>query len=1019
MGVIKVEVEVEVETWVESENEPWIENKGEGKGESETWIEGENKGDVESETWNEGENKREGESETWVEGAHSGPSDSTASSLIRAGNRYFDVYQNDEARKYFERAVQAAIRENDSRHELLAMWWLVRIENRLFRFEPALEASVRLYELSAERADTLMMMRALIQEAGVYFETNYNDKAYEVYAAILDLAESAGNDYFRAIAIRHMGQVLTKNRQTDEAIKKFEASNQILKDMGNSGELLYGYSRLAMLYNQVYDNKQSIHYSRLAMELSEATGNQTQTATQLYTISSSHNAMGDYLSALEYAKRALEIRRRLQIIPHINLSLYQIANLYFKTGQFEQALAYNEECLAMEREHSSHVELIYTLTQGAAILEMLDRHEEARLYSREAIDIGYEYRAWHRINPAIRNLARSYINGDEPLQAIELLNEGMALVETTGQDEILGDFYLFRGIAYNMTGNHDAALSDYKNAIAHINTFKERIVPPSYYFHLAQGYRYAGSDSAYTYAREFINSNNRYRENIRLSAGLRAGFMSRFVDQYHEIARWYLEDLNDVVQAYNIIEQARSRTFAESVADAATDFSSMTDDALLVELNEASARYQRAEADMNRNQTTEASQELRDAELSYEIVMSKIRSSSYLFERYHNPEPLKLEQARKLIDRGTAVISYAVTKTHLIGIAFNTTRSTHWTVALDQASGSANLSKTITDFRIAIENGRPLTEINRYGEELKAMLIDPAGDVINGASNLIFVTDGPLSSLPFEVLPRGNAYLVSDFNLKYVPSMTVYSLLPDEQTGYDRDIFILSNPEFGDLDQYSSFVNTPLTRLPHTRIEADSVAAGFSGATRYHGPAATEEVIRAHDLSRYRYIHLATHGIINMQHPRLSGLVLAASGQGSAGGNDAFLRVPEIHTLKLNAELVVLSACNTGLGQILKGEGVLGLQRAFFMAGTRSVMSSLWSVQDRSTASLMGRFYRELHRLGDQENTWRYRMAGWFSSEPDKFGHTARALRNAKLEMINDPRFNHPRQWAGFVIIGK
>jgi tetratricopeptide (TPR) repeat protein len=129
----------------------------------------------------------------------------------------------------------------------------------------------------------------------------------------------------------------------------------------------------------------------------------------------------------------------------------------------------------------------------------------------------------------MRNLARSYITGNEPEKAIELLNEGLALIDSTGQDEILGDFHLFRGIAYNQTGNHTGALDDYKNAIAHIKTYPLRIVPPSYYFHLARGYRHLGSDSAYVYAREFIDSNNRYRENIRLSAGLRAGFMSRLL----------------------------------------------------------------------------------------------------------------------------------------------------------------------------------------------------------------------------------------------------------------------------------------------------------------------------------------------------------------------------------------------------------------------------------------------------------------------------------------------------------
>jgi CHAT domain-containing protein len=223
--------------------------------------------------------------------------------------------------------------------------------------------------------------------------------------------------------------------------------------------------------------------------------------------------------------------------------------------------------------------------------------------------------------------------------------------------------------------------------------------------------------------------------------------------------------------------------------------------------------------------------------------------------------------------------------------------------------------------------------------------------------------------------------------------------------GIDRDMFILSNPDFGDPEEYSLFVNMPVTRLPHTRIEADSVASRFARVTRYHGAGATEAVFLAQDLSRYRYLHLATHGVVNEQNPRMSGLLLASAGQDNPNGYDAFLRVPDIHTLNLNADLVVLSACNTGLGQIMKGEGVLGLQRAFFLAGTSSVMVSLWSVQDRSTASLMARFYRELHNLGDQQNTWRYRMAGWFSSETEKFGHKARALRNAKLEMINDPRF--------------
>ncbi|MFN2373245.1 MAG: CHAT domain-containing protein, partial [Cyclonatronaceae bacterium] len=911
--------------------------------------------------------------------------DSTSAQLITAGYRHFQANRYDEARGYFDRAHVAAIRDNESRRELLAMWYNVLIENRQYRYESALVGSIRLYDLSAARSDTLMMMRALFEKGHVFYENNDTEKAHEVYGEIQELAEGVGNRRFLANATRIMGQLHSRMRQVDAAMEKYSTSIDLYKDMNDTTSLIRAYNFAAVLYNENHDINTSIHYSRMAMELSEASGNIVMLATQLFNLSNSYSAMGDYVSALQFAKRSLEFRRNLHLPLSLSYSLYQIANLYYKTGQFELALAFNEECIAIERKHLTPAELIYTLTQGAAIFEMLDRHEDARRYSREAIDISYRYNAWHRISAPMRNLARSYITGNEPEKAIELLNEGLAMIDSTGQDDILGDFYLFRGIAYNLTGNHTGALDDYKNAIAHIKTFPLRIVPPSYYFHLARGYRHLGSDSAYVYAREFIESNNRYRENIRLSAGLRAGFMSRFIDQYHEIARWYLEDLQDVVQAYNIIEQARARTFAESVADAATDFSSDLDDDLQAELKEAEARLQKSELDVNRLQTEEAAREseldvnrlkteeaareLRDAGLAYEVVISKIRSSDVVYDRFHNPEPLTMSQARKLIDRNTAVISYAFTSTHLIGIAFSATRSTHWTVEFDQAPGAGSLASSITDFRSAIESGQPVAEINIPGAELAAMLIDPAGEVTDGMTNLIIVTDGPLSYLPFEALPRGDSYLISEFNLKYAPSMTVYSLLPEERTGYDRDMFILSNPDFGDPEEYSLFVNTPATRLPHTRIEADSVASRFSRVSRYHGAGANEAVFRAQDLSRYRYLHLATHGVVNEQNPRMSGLLLASAGHDNPNGYDAFLRVPEIHTLNLNADLVVLSACNTGLGQILKGEGVLGLQRAFFLAGTSSVMVSLWSVQDRSTASLMARFYRELHNLGDQENT--------------------------------------------------
>jgi CHAT domain-containing protein len=157
---------------------------------------------------------------------------------------------------------------------------------------------------------------------------------------------------------------------------------------------------------------------------------------------------------------------------------------------------------------------------------------------------------------------------------------------------------------------------------------------------------------------------------------------------------------------------------------------------------------------------------------------------------------------------------------------------------------------------------------------------------------------------------------------------------------------------------------------------------------------AGEDALKHAGLDGYRYVHLATHGVVDLEHPRLSGLLLAEE-KGSA--EDGVLRLGEIYNLSLNADLVVLSACETGLGRVARGEGVIGLTRGFLYAGASSVLVSLWRVGDASTAALMADFYREL-------------LAG----KP-----ATRALRQARLEAIRrDPESAKPRSWAAFVLVG-
>jgi CHAT domain-containing protein len=160
--------------------------------------------------------------------------------------------------------------------------------------------------------------------------------------------------------------------------------------------------------------------------------------------------------------------------------------------------------------------------------------------------------------------------------------------------------------------------------------------------------------------------------------------------------------------------------------------------------------------------------------------------------------------------------------------------------------------------------------------------------------------------------------------------------------------------------------------------------------------SASEYAIKQNFMNDFKIIHFATHGFVNSEKPELSGILLA---QDSLGGEDGILYSGEIYHLKLNADLVVLSACETGLGRLKKGEGIIGLTRALLYAGTKNIIVSLWQVSDQSTSDLMISFYRNLLNSRKNES-----YSNW--------------LRDAKIKMINEGDFSHPFYWSSFIVIG-
>jgi CHAT domain-containing protein len=184
-------------------------------------------------------------------------------------------------------------------------------------------------------------------------------------------------------------------------------------------------------------------------------------------------------------------------------------------------------------------------------------------------------------------------------------------------------------------------------------------------------------------------------------------------------------------------------------------------------------------------------------------------------------------------------------------------------------------------------------------------------------------------------------------------------------------------------------------RLPYTRQEAESILAVARGAANLKAVnfEASRATVTGGELKQYGYVHFATHGYIDAEKPGLSAIVLSlVNERGEA--QDGFLRAQEVYNLELPAELVVLSACETGLGKEVRGEGLIGFTRGFTYAGAERVIVSLWNVSDKGTAELMGRLYRGLLREGK---------------------HPAAALRAAQAAMLNQEGWSAPYYWAAFV----
>jgi CHAT domain-containing protein len=331
--------------------------------------------------------------------------------------------------------------------------------------------------------------------------------------------------------------------------------------------------------------------------------------------------------------------------------------------------------------------------------------------------------------------------------------------------------------------------------------------------------------------------------------------------------------------------------------------------------------------------------------------------------------PIPMAEIQSLIPKGEALVEYYYAGKDIY--VFVLTAS-----GLQRARiSSEGLYKEVADFRKSLETpGSKQTK--RLGRRLYQRLFKPLEDSLKDR-NLIIVPHGILHYIPMNALHNGKDYMIDRFNIRLMPSASAMKYLQQKSNDKKGGILAFGNPDLGD----------PAYDLAFAQKEALEVTKTWPKSKVFLRKDATEETLNRYR-GNYNYIHFATHGEFSSDHPLQSAILLAPD-----ANSNGLLTVDKLYSMQLNADLVTLSACETGLSKVANGDDLVGLTRGFLYAGSNSIVASLWQVDDLSTSYLMIRFYKHLKK--NDKRT---------------------ALRKAQLETRK--KYPHPYFWAPFQLTG-
>jgi CHAT domain-containing protein/Tfp pilus assembly protein PilF len=847
-----------------------------------------------------------------------------------------------------------------------------------------------------------------------------------------------------------------------ESAKRNSVALQLWRDLGDRPAELRTLNRLATVHHALSDYQTARDSFSQALELSRSIGDRRSEGEALNGLGMSSFRLGDIQPTVDWLREAMAIWKELHFTYGEANALNNLGVLYYPMGEWQSAIDCHLRALDLVRSLGDQRGEAYTLNNLGVAYDALGESERAMSSLNDALRLFRAVGPRIAAARTLGVMGRISLAGNKVQAAIAHLEEALVISRAEGDRRTEAEALERIGEAWERRGDIKKASDSYNEALAEFRSISNRqgeavALHQLGLIEVKQGAAESGirlldqalkirsdiglrdkvaatlSDMArverdrgdLASARQRIESALDQIEALRTRVaglGLRSSYFASKQDSY----AFYVDLLMRLHRsspalgfdhlAFNAAERSRARTLLDVLTEMRSRIRRGADPALLKreedlehQLNFQSSQLLSLASSGPTAKETELRRKVEDALASLQQIEARICTESPLYAALMQPEPVSIDEIQDtILDPDTLLLEYSL----------GTEASYLWVVGV-RSIHSYRLPRgpeieTLAAHLIEAANQRQDSEeYARAASALSNILLGPAADLL-GKKRLLVLADGGLLSVPFAALPvpGKKVPIIVDHEVVSLPSI---SALAHWRRGRStrqpsqKAILILADPVFDRDDprvpapQNSSErggQQLPLARLLFSRDEANAVASSVPASLvkLALGFEAKKCLLLEPQAAQFRVIHIATHGLLDARDPELSGLMLSRV-DASGREQDGFLRLYEIFNLDLSADLAVLSACRSGLGKTVRGEGILGLTRAFMYAGVPRVVVTQWNVDDEATAELMRLFYA-------------------FQFGPRHL-RPAAALRAAQVALWESPRWHTPYYWGAFVFHGE